>query len=210
MKLPELIESRDVIRSSLNGTLPRRDFLAPFSPKHEFFPVAAREAILHQRDHAGQVVVLTALNIALLRLSDFQISEQDAVAALLASSYHDSEREHDGDDPEHGERAAGKVLQNDFTHVPPHLKPLVARIIREHVPHDTPDMHPLTKIVKDSDGLLFQRTGDFDEGFVRLPTTQMLIPVAAALIDETNNVLTSGIDGFEAALVAASNLGLLH
>ena len=213
----QLQESKDrsiAFLQSEIGDLPSIQYLLRFEPSTDIIPIDKPEAHNHQRDHAGQVLILTSLYLKRLQhRGSIVVTDTEIQALALASVYHDCMRENDGADANHGERAALAIesnLLNEFDNIPNDVRQLACRIIREHVPDDTIDMHPLSKIFKDMDNMLWIRTEDFDPQYLRREEALDMLPIAHALLLETEEVMKENKDGFRAALLAAVRLGIIN
>jgi hypothetical protein len=166
----------------------------------------------HQRDHAGMVAVLLALYVGKLRTRGYDISSDDENSLLWTASYHDADRSHDLHDPYHGERIATALDQdtdNKFG-VPHSLREIVSRIIREHVPDDNSQMHPLSGYFKDIDNMFWIRSKDFRHQYLRYPESFEMLPIAHALHAVTPLAFQFTDDGYKAAMLSGRSLGLLR
>lgn len=193
--------------------LPSISYLLQFEPNDLIIPLDKPNAQNHQRDHAGQVLVLTTLYLKRLQSRGIiSVTETEIQALAWASVYHDCMRDNDGEDLDHGDRAAIAIESNMgglFHKIPEDVKPLVCRIIREHVPDDSLEMHPLSKIFKDMDNMLWIRTEDFDPQYLRIEEALDMLPIAHALLIETEEVMRTEKDGFKAVLIASARLGII-
>ncbi len=200
------------LRSEIK-VLPSVEYLQKFEPNEKIIPIDKLEAQYHQRDHAGHVLVLTTLYLKRLQgRRIISVSDREIEALGWTAVYHDCMRVDDGEDASHGERAAHAIEENVhgfFDAIEGDIRPLVCRIIREHVPNDAQDMHPLSRIFKDMDNMLWIRTEDLDTQFLRIEEALDMLPIAHALLDETEKIMKTEKDGFKAVLIAATRLGII-
>lgn len=194
------------------GILPSYEFFAQFIPDESIFPLDKPDILHHERNHAGEVLVLSVLYMMRLRSRGvIAVTDDDIEAVAWACVYHDSQRVHDGLDEAHGDRVA-TAIEQDLTvkyRIPQTIRPLVCRIIREHVPDDTANMHPLSRLFKDMDNMLWIRTEDFDPQYLRIEEAIDMLPIAHALHAQTAIELHTEKDGFIAALRAAGHVGII-
>lgn len=192
--------------------IPTIDFFRQFSPPTDIVPLEKENVTHHMRDHAAHVLVLSCVYMVKLQsLGIADLSQDDMESVLWAAVYHDAMRNNDTQDDDHGERIA-QFIEADIsgkTRIPDRLKSTVCTIIREHVPEDSLTMHPLTRIFKDVDNLLWIRTGDYDHHYIRNEVAHDLPPIAQALLQQTSIESKLHKDLFDAGLVAANTIGLL-
>ncbi len=193
------------------GSLDSLDYLRTFSPSESVLPHTTEDIKHHLRDHSAHVLVLSYLYMKKLQsLGIVTLTDDEFESVLWASVYHDAMRKNDAEDSEHG-NAVAHAIEMDGEHVfgiPERLKPLVCTIIREHVPDDNADMHKLSRIFKDVDNMLWIRTGDFDFSYIRNPVAYDLLPIAHALLKQTESESQNHQDLFEAGLSAAVSIGI--
>ena len=163
----------------------------------------------HDIGHETRVLVLQELLAQLLQNQN-PLLQLNRKALRWASVTHDTQRDSDFDDEQHGEAAAVWVMGNNSP-VPDDLKSEVSMLNKLHVPRDFPNMPLEAKVLKDADCL--DRIRDlqhFDPRFLRFPESLALIPIARELYNLS--VLNPNYgDGhsFDSVLQAASDLGLI-
>lgn len=201
-----------VLRYELQD-LPDRSIFEYFTPSLEHIPLEKMDVTHHLRDHAGHVLLLTYLYMRHLQFTGEKFTDDEIEAVMWAAVYHDAKRTNDKEDPLHGEVVAAEIEKDntgESFHIPERLKNTVCTIIRQHVPEDTPQIHRLTRVFKDMDNLLWIRTQDLDHRKFRYIQARDMLPIAYALLEQTNKELLIEKDGFTAALNAAKIIGILQ
>jgi uncharacterized protein len=130
----------------------------------------------HSVDHSARVLVWANFVARKLETAGTRI---DREVVRWAAVCHDCRREHDGDDPAHGERGAAWFGAHAATLAPALTPAQVAAVqatIRWHVPPDRacPRMTPELQCLKDADAVDRVRFGQgtpasFDARYLRLP-----------------------------------------
>lgn len=164
---------------------------------------------LHDWPHHARVFVHAARLAGIYRQDHSTLD----VAAINASTLtHDAQRvDDDRDDFDHGWRAADWFVRQkkavDFDLSPQSLL-TVKHLLTMHSLFDLPNATLELKILKDSDALdRFRGTNDFDQRFLRLPESQLLINPARELWRRTQFV--NGHNQFAQVLSAAVDMGLI-
>lgn len=168
----------------------------------------------HSQDHAARVLIWANMHIAYAASRGIEIPFNSQLALNCFAAFHDSQRWDDGDDFEHGERAALEAARFYDGRVPPEVLKEIQYLCRAHVPHDNKQgiLGPLSyiaKMAKDSD-LLDRNRGcnDLDRKYIRLPITHAFIHYARQL-HELSLEMTDGTP-FQRVMKAALQLGLLR
>ena len=192
-----------------NIELPDRDFFEQFRPQKEWFPNG--EIKDHGVSHLTTTLVLATL---LGRLYKQESNKKiDMTAICWAAMTHDTQLNNESDDFQHGQRAAEWVRKYFQDKFPSETIETIAYLCEGHVPEDTEvgEMSTELKILKDADGLGRQgdRIGDFDPRFLRLPNAQLLIPIAASLIELTSKNYSSIDEAFDGILRVAVEMGIV-
>lgn len=210
-KLPSVDEIVHRIRTEI-PLLPDMDFFMHFAPAKSIMPINKPDIIHHQREHGANVSSLLIPKLLLEQSRGRSVPWQFIEAGGWFASYHDALRSNDETDLLHGEKIAQVIEQDEtgVTRVPKHIRKLVCRMIREHVPEDTHKIHSLTRDAKSIDGIFWWRTGDFKPEYFRDETTVELLPLVPALLRQTALELRTEKDGYIAGLRAAATVGIIN
>ena len=168
--------------------------LLPFEPQAAWFRHNPHG--IHGIGHETRVLIL-----AELLAEAANVSSDERLVLRWAAITHDTQREDDGIDARHGERAAAWVLEK-FTD-PTIDWHRVGQLLTAHVPPDNGSLPLLAKLFKDADALDRVRLGDLDPRRLRTEHARALIPKAEALLGKAEGAT------FTETLLVAKELGLL-
>lgn len=162
---------------------------------------------IHGLGHETRVLIWTQILAEMVRSEGLSV---DAEVLGWAAAVHDTQRWDDGDDPDHGTRAAD-WLAKDPRILPPAI-PLeqVLYLCRWHVPPDhwAPEMTTELRIFKDADALDRWRISDLNPSFLRTASAQKLLLPSYALYAQTADIHRSE-HAFLSILEAAQALDIL-
>jgi hypothetical protein len=177
-----------------------------FEPKPEWF--ARGPGGIHGVVHEARVLIWTQILAAAAR-SEGLCVDPDVLG--WAAAIHDTQRQSDGIDPEHGSRAAAWIEQRP--ELVPASVPLerVAHLCRWHVPPDrqAPEMTDELRVFKDADALDRWRIYDLDPSLLRTQTAHQLLDVSHELWSLTDDAI-HGIQAFYEVVSAATKIGVLR
>lgn len=128
-------------------------------------------------------------------------------ALCYASIFHDTQRNNDGLDLEHADRAAEWVNKFDIPNIDK-----VSQIIKWHTPSDKdiPDLNLEIKCFKDADALDRWRIGDLDKKYLRTETAKELLDFSKKLFNLTDNNKQTTKDPRENMIESLSIMGVLE
>ncbi len=176
-----------------------------FEPKAEWFErgPGGIHGIVHEARVLiwSQVLAATAANEGL---------PVDPDVLGWAAAVHDTQRQNDGIDPEHGARAATWIeRQPELIPAPVPLE-RVAYLCRWHVPPDgrAPGMTDELRVFKDADALDRRRIYDLDPSLLRTKVAHGLLDVSRELWSLTDDV-SDGTQAFAKVVEVALRLGVL-
>jgi uncharacterized protein len=163
---------------------------------------------VHGLGHAARVLIWAD------RISSWMLQRNEQVdrdVVLWAAALHDVRRVDDGDDIEHGARAARWIRSGGAAERLNALTDLqrerLAYCCEWHVPSDSqaPEMTPELVCLKDADGLDRVRLGDLDSSHLRTFCARRLSGAAQALFDRSEGILDANLDTcpWEAVRIAA-------
>ena len=162
---------------------------------------------IHGLGHETRVLIWTQILAEMARQAGSSID--DAVLGW-AAAVHDTQRWDDGDDPDHGRRAASWLADHRSV-VPPNVSlERVIYLCRWHVPPDhlAHDMTMELRVFKDADALDRWRISDLNPSFLRTASAQKLLRPSQALWTETASACSSE-KVFTRILRVAQRLGIL-
>jgi uncharacterized protein len=163
---------------------------------------------IHGLAHETRVLVWTQVLADMVRNEGLVV---DPIVLGWAAAIHDTQRWSDGDDLDHGARAASWLLEHSGllpASVPLHR---VTYLCRWHVPPDhlAPEMTPELCVFKDADALDRWRIGDLDPSRLRTESSRLLLSASHALWMATRD-LSKPDQMFLAVQRAAMKLGILR
>lgn len=162
---------------------------------------------IHGLGHEARVLIWTQILAEMVRQEGSSI---DAAVLGWAAAVHDTQRWDDGDDPDHGTRAANWLADHPRI-IPPNVSlEQVIYLCRWHVPPDhlVPDMTMELRVFKDADALDRWRISDLNPSFLRTVSAQKLLRPSYALWTETTSV-SGNEQVFTRILGVAQRLGIL-
>lgn len=182
-----------------------------FRPKNEWFLRGTHG--VHGLSHETRVLILTQI---LQCAAKDEAPKSDADTLGWAAAFHDTRRQDEWEDPEHGDRAADFVIymaghwEGDF--IPKVNWSEIAWLCRWHVPpdHKCPQ-HSINdnfRIFKDADALDRWRIGDLDPDYLRLKTSYDLLQASQSLWRRTRSLDYSDT-AFDDIITEATSIGLL-
>jgi hypothetical protein len=198
------------IRRLLGEDLPPQSLFACYKPLDQWFLRQDDIGGIHGINHEARVMVWQEI-LARLLIKDGMKLDQEALR--WAAATHDTQREADGSDYLHGERAAVWVEQTLEHRIPERSLETVVYLNRWHVPRDVyaPRMTPELAVFKDADGLDRVRIDDLNPHFLRHDYAKTLLPhVAQALFDSCEiKQQQAGFQNFDSVIDVAVELGLV-
>lgn len=209
--LPSAEATISRIRSEVQH-IPDIHYFMHFAPSYEIIPITKPGITYHRREHGAHIGAGLTIKLLWEQAKGTQIPWQFLEAGGFAGALHDARRTNDETDWDHGNIIAYEI-ENDktgITKVPKHLRKLVCRVIREHVPEDTHKMHALTVHFKAIDSIFWWRTGDFRAGYFRDMTAVEMLPLVPIILKQTEIELHSEKDGYIAGLKAMARIGLIN
>ncbi len=151
--------------------------------------------ILFKSEIHGQGHIERVIFFALVLAWKYELDSRDTDILRYAASLHDTRRENDGWDTEHGKRAA--IDSIDYAYIDPSDKEVLQAvmaahsapddeneaIVREFAANDYDRALYLSKLFKDSDGLDRVRINRLDPSYLRNDYSLELIDFAYVLYD---------------------------
>jgi hypothetical protein len=162
---------------------------------------------IHGLGHETRVLIWSQVLAEMVRQEGLSV---DAAVVGWAAAVHDTRRWDDGDDPDHGTRAAD-WLANHPNSLPPTVPMVqVQYLCRWHVPpdHMVPEMTTELRVFKDADALDRWRIGDLNPSFLRTASARKLLLPSHALWTATAS-MSGAEQAFTDILAAAQALGIL-
>lgn len=217
--MSELIGFTDaikMIKAKLGNNIPRETDLMAWKYLVDNPPLA--EQGIHARGHSGGVLLNGRLLGGQLQADDIQLNQ---MAVDLADIEHDRQRQHDGYDWFHGIRAAQDMRVRLKLAVDEETLSLASAIVWWHVfPEEVVPAwllrRPEWQVFKHADALDRTRNGeDHDLGdlnlrFIRLPQAKLMVDLARELSARRKQLEGDGNDGFQAAIMAGREKGLVQ
>lgn len=163
-----------------------------------------RDLLYKSEMHGFNHNVRVSLFVLILSSSE-SITKEDLAILLEAAKYHDTGRNNDNDDIEHGHRSASiisflstKYSEEDMAY----LKAIVEahsipdsdkdKMIPKYKLQDVNRYHRLLDVLKDSDALDRVRNDDLDPRFLRTGRAKELVSFAYELFNIYGNIFDSG------------------
>lgn len=176
-----------------------------FEPKVDWF--ARGPGGIHGIVHEARVLVWSQVLAAMAAGEGLKV---DANVLGWAAAIHDTQRQSDGIDPEHGLRAAEWIRRRP--ELIPASVPLerVAYLCRWHVPPDDRalGMTDELRVFKDADALDRWRIDDLDSRFLRTKVARGFLDASHELWSLTRDI-TDGEEVIERILATAVNVGIV-
>ena len=198
------------VRRLLEDNLPSRSFFEPYRPLRHWFLRPDESENIHGISHEARVLIWQEILARLLIKEGISLDQE---ALRWAAATHDTQRQDDGTDFPHGERAAVWV-QRVFKHRLP--APTLERVMylnTWHVPPDSwaPTMTAELAVFKDADSLDRVRLYDLDPQFLRWDSSKSLLQYLADALFEGSErkQQREGWDVFDAVIETAGELGLV-
>jgi uncharacterized protein len=177
-----------------------------FEPKPEWFERGPGG--IHGIVHEARVLIWSQVLSVLAAGENLTV---DADVLGWAAAIHDTQRQDDGIDPEHGARAAAWIESRP--ELIPAEVPLtrVAYLCRWHVPPDNriPELTDELRVFKDADSLDRWRIYDLDPSLLRTTLAHRLLDASHELWSLTDDV-SDGTQAFEEVVRAAVKIGVLR
>ncbi len=196
---PDLRSDIAELKGRLHGGLPSAAALHRYAPRAEWFnhdPYG-----LHGISHEARVLVFAEL---LGRLGNL-----DMEVLRWAAAIHDTQRQGDSIDPDHGARASRTIARYvTDTRVD---KNTLAYVIRWHSPedHEAPEMTPELAAFKDAGTLDRHRLNEFIPEYLRTDQSRLLIRISRALNDLSAARISFAEDQFASVMAVAKCMGLI-
>ncbi len=176
-----------------------------YEPQTEWFE--REPGGIHGIVHEARVLIWSQV-LAVLGVREGLAVDPDV---LGWAAVHDTQRQDDGSDPEHGSRAAEWIERQ------PNLIPAtvprarVAYLCRWHVPpdHRAPEMTDELRVFKDADALDRWRIYDLDPRLLRTRIAHTLLSASRNLWSLTDHLFDSG-EAFEKVVSTAVEIGVLR
>jgi hypothetical protein len=189
------------VTSAVSATRIRR-----FEPKPEWYERGADG--IHGIVHEARVLVWSQVLAAMVAGEGLSV---DPDVLGWAAAVHDTQRQDEGKDAEHGSRAAAWIAQR--RELIPASVPLerVAYLCRWHVPPDdqAPEMTDELRVFKDADALDRWRIHDLDPSLLRTKAAHELLDASYELCWLTAN-LSNSTQACEKVVSAAVKIGILR
>jgi uncharacterized protein len=177
-----------------------------FEPKPEWFERGPGG--IHGIVHEARVLIWSQVLSVLVTGENLTV---DADVLGWAAAIHDTQRQNDDIDPEHGARAAVWIERQP--ELIPATVPLqrVAYLCRWHAPRDhrAPEMTDELRVFKDADALDRWRIYDLDASLLRTKAAHGLLDASHEVWSLTDDV-GDGKQAFEKVVRAAVRIGVLR